>query len=63
MGANKGGLSNCEFLTTTNAKINILSVNSTVLSLEDVPGQRKRVLTDLPNCGFYGDFEYYVAFE
>ena len=54
--------SDCGVFTVTSAKMISLGVDPMAITAADMPLQRRRVVAELVNGGFYGDFEPHVVF-
>ena len=54
--------SDCGVFTITTAKMISLGVDPMAITAGDMPLQRKRVVVELVNGGFYGEFEPHVVF-
>ncbi len=54
--------SDCGVFTITSAKMISLGVDPMAITASDMPLQRKRVVLELVNGGFHGDFEPHVVF-
>ena len=55
--------SDCGVFTITTAKMVSLGVDPMAITASDMPLQRKRVVVELVNGGFHGDFEPHVVFQ
>ena len=55
--------SDCGVFTITTAKMISLGVDPMAITASDMPLQRKRVVVELVNGGFHGDFEPHVVFQ
>ena len=66
-GRGKGPLQNnandCGVFTVTTAKMLVLGVDPMAVSASDMPLQRRRVVAELLNGGFSGEFEPRIVFE
>ena len=66
-GRGKGPVQNnandCGVFTVTTAKMVVLGVDPMAVSARDMPLQRRRLVAELLNGGFSGDFEPRVVFE
>ena len=66
-GRGKGPVQNnandCGVFAVTTAKMVVLGVDPMAVSAEDMPMQRRRVVAELLNGGFSGDFEPRIVFE
>ena len=66
-GRGKGPVQNnandCGVFAVTTAKMVVLGVDPMAVSAEDMPMQRRRVVAELLNGGFSGEFEPRVVFE
>ena len=62
-GPTQNNHSDCGVFAVTTAKMLVLGVDPMAVSAEDMPLQRRRVVAELLNGGFSGDFEPRVVFE
>ena len=61
-GPRQSNSSDCGVFTITTAKMISLGVDPMAITASDMPLQRKRVVVELANGGFHGDFEPHVVF-
>ena len=61
-GPRQSNSSDCGVFTITTAKMISLGVEPMAITASDMPLQRKRVVVELVNGGFHGDFEPHVVF-
>ncbi len=61
-GPRQSNSSDCGVFTITTAKMISLGVDPMAITASDMPLQRKRVVVELVNGGFHGDFEPHVVF-
>lgn len=62
-GPTQNNPNDCGVFTVTTAKMLVLGVDPMAVSAEDMPLQRRRVVAELLNGGFSGEFEPRVVFE
>ena len=62
-GPAQNNVNDCGVFAVTTAKMIVLGVDPMAVSAEDMPLQRRRVVAELLNGGFSGDFEPRVVFE
>ena len=61
-GPRQSNSSDCGIFTITTAKMITLGVDPMAITASDMPLQRKRVVVELVNGGFHGDFEPSIVF-
>ena len=61
-GPRQSNSSDCGVFTITTAKMISLGVDPMAITASDMPLQRKRVVVELVNGGFHGDFEPHIVF-
>ena len=62
-GPTQNNINDCGVFTVTTAKMLVLGVDPMAVSAEDMPLQRRRIVAELLNGGFSGEFEPHVVFE
>lgn len=62
-GPTQNNVNDCGVFAVTTAKMLVLGVDPMAVSAEDMPLQRRRLVAELLNGGFSGDFEPRVVFE
>ena len=62
-GPRQNNANDCGVFTVTTAKMIVLGVDPMAVSAGDMPLQRRRVVAELLNGGFSGDFEPHIVFE
>ena len=62
-GPTQNNINDCGVFAVTTAKMIVLQVDPMAVSAKDMPLQRRRVVAELLNGGFSGDFEPHVVFE
>lgn len=62
-GPTQNNPNDCGVFTVTTAKMLVLGVDPMAVSAADMPLQRRRIVAELLNGGFSGDFEPHVVFE
>lgn len=62
-GPTQNNYSDCGVFAVTTAKMLVLGVDPMAVSAEDMPLQRRRLVAELLNGGFSGEFEPRVVFE
>ena len=62
-GPTQNNINDCGVFTVTTAKMLVLGVDPLAVSAKDMPLQRRRIVAELLNGGFSGEFEPHVVFE
>lgn len=62
-GPTQDNINDCGVFAVTTAKMLVLGVDPMAVSAEDMPLQRRRLVAELLNGGFSGEFEPHVVFE
>ena len=63
LGPTQRNNSDCGVFTVTTAKMIMLEVDPMAISAEDIPLQRQRMVAEMLNGGFSGDFVPHVVFD